>query len=192
LQLILKKIAKELSTLTDINLIILYGSFARGDQGGNSDIDLFIRTSRNESAEVIQNKVIELEKQAGRPIQPTIRTAKELTSMDSGLLRNILMEGKILFLREPVDIPATVILKQKPFVIYTFNLGGLRQNVKAKFNRELYAQKNKKYSYQGLLHELEGRKLSAGCVIVPFASKFRLEKFLKKHKITFEALHVWK
>ena len=77
---ILKKIVKELSAIDDVKLVILYGSFARGDYGPKSDIDLFILITKEDAILIndIQNKIINLEEKIGRSVQPVIRTEKEL------------------------------------------------------------------------------------------------------------------
>jgi len=78
LKRILKRIVNELSVISDIKLIILYGSFARGDYGPKSDIDLLIITTKPKSLNEIQNKIIGIEEKIGKSIQPIIRTEKEL------------------------------------------------------------------------------------------------------------------
>ncbi len=60
-KLMYKNIVKQLSTIDDVKTIIVYGSFARGDYGPKSDIDLFIITTKPETTQQIQDKVIELE-----------------------------------------------------------------------------------------------------------------------------------
>ena len=189
---ILKKITTELSETPDIKLVVLYGSFARGENTSRSDIDLLIITTKSKSQEEIQNKVIELESEIGRNIQPTIRTISELQKTDSGLLQNIFKEGKILFLREPAEIPSALLLQQKPYLIYSFGISKLSQKNKAKFNRALYERTRKGYKYKGLLKELGGKRLSSGCVMVPHSQKEKLEKFFKKYNIKFEQLKIWK
>jgi len=188
----LKKIAKELSWIKDVKVVILYGSLARGEFTSRSDIDLFILTGDNKTQKEVQDKVIELESEIGRNIQPTIRTVAGLEKTDTGLLQNIFQEGKILYLREPMDIPSTLLLKQKPYLIYTFQINNLSQKHKARFNRQLYEQTKKGYKYKGLLHKFGGQKLSAGCVMVPYSQKGNIEKFFKKFKVKFEQLKVWK
>jgi len=140
LKRIFKRIVKELSVISDIKLIILYGSFARGDYGPKSDIDLLIITTKPKSLNEIQNKIIGIEEKIGKGIQPIIRTEKELKKTDIGLVQNLLQEGKLLYLKEPFEISASEITKQKPYVIYTFQLNSLNQKTKAKFNRELYTR----------------------------------------------------
>ncbi|MBU4128772.1 hypothetical protein KJ582_01475 [bacterium] len=111
---------------------------------------------------------------------------------DTGLLQNVFQEGKILYLKEPAEIPSAVLLQQKPCLIYSFQISGLSQKEKAKFNRHLYEQKRKGYRYKGLLREIGGQKLSAGCVMVPYMQKEKIEKFFKKFRVKFEQQKVWK
>jgi len=192
MQQILKKITTDLSEIPDLKLVVLYGSYARGENTSRSDIDLFILTTKIKTQEEIQNKVIGLESEVGRNIQPTIRTISELQKTDSGLLQNIFKEGKVLYLREPAEIPSTLLLQQKPYIIYSFRISKLSQRDKVRFNRSLYEQKRKGYKYKGLLNELGGKKLSSGCVMVPNNQKEKIEKFFKKLNVKFEQLKVWK
>jgi len=189
---VLKKIVKGLLPIEDIRAIILYGSFARKEATSRSDIDLFILTTEKKTEKEVEDKIIRIESEAGRNIQPTIRTLKELEKTDSGLLQNIFREGKVLYLKEPTDIPSSMLLDQKPQIIYSFQLSNLNQNEKAKFNNEFYGRKKGKYSYKGLLQEIGGQKLSAGCVMIPYEQKEKIEKFFKKFKVKFEQLKVWK
>lgn len=189
---ILKKIAKELSSIEDVKAVILYGSLARGEFTSRSDIDLFILATDNKTQKEVEDKVIELESEIGRNIQPTIRTIAELQKTDTGLLQNIFQEGKILYLKEPSDIPSAVLLQQKPYLIYSFQISSLDQKDKAKFNRQLYEQTKKDYKYKGLLREIGGQKLSSGCIMVPHMQKETIEKFFRKFKVKFEQLKVWK
>ena len=187
-----KKIVNELSKISDVKAVVLYGSFARGENTSRSDIDLLIITTKEKTQEEIQNRIIDLEPKIDRSIQPTIRTIAELQKTDSGLLQNIFMEGKILYLREPADIPSALLLEQKPYFIYSFRLNNLNQKEKVKFNRVLYAQVRKGYKYKGLLDELGGKKLSSGSIIIPHLHRAEMERFFKKHNVQHEQLKVWK
>jgi predicted nucleotidyltransferase len=184
-------IAQELSAISEIKLIILYGSYARGDFGPKSDIDLFILIQRGNALENVQNTIIRIEEKIGKSIQPTVRTEEEFKKTDSGLLQNLLREGKILFLRDFHEISAVELLKQKPFVIYSFRINLLSQKKKAKFNREFYSRTKKNYTYRGLLQKLGGEKLASGCILIPFRKRNVLEKFFKKYKIEFESKNIW-
>lgn len=189
---ILDKIAKALSQISEVKAVILYGSFARGEATSRSDIDLLILTGSEKLAKDVEDEIIRLEHQTGRTIQPTIRTPDELHRTDTGLLQNIFQEGKVLYARGADEIPSAVLLKQKPFLLYTFHLKNLDQNEKAKFNRRLYKQEKKEYEYKGFLHEIGGLKVSAGCILVPYSEKQAVEKFFRKFKISFNQQKIWK
>jgi len=186
-----KQISRELSLLREIRLVILYGSYARGDYGPKSDVDLFILTSKSNAVEKIHNAIIRIEDKIGKRIQPTIRTGEEFEKTDSGLLQNLLREGKILFLRDFHEISAVTLLKQKPFVIYSFKINSLSQKNKAKFNREFYSRTKRKYEYRGLLQKLGGEKLASGCIMIPFRERNGMEKIFKKYKIKYETKNIW-
>ena len=188
---IIKKITDTLSEIKEIKVIILYGSLARGESSSRSDIDLFIITSED-IKDKVEGKVIELENKIHRSIQPTIRTEKQLSATDSGLLQNIFQEGKILFLREYFDFPVSFLLEQKPFIIYKLDISNLKQNRKAEFNKKLYGYRDKKYTYEGLIHKVSASKLSSGCIIVPFDNRKKVTEFFNKKKIKFEEIKVWK
>jgi len=191
LQRIYNKISRELSLISEIKLVILYGSYARGDFGPKSDLDLFILISKSDAVEKIHNAIIRIEEKIGKSIQPTIRTGEEFRKTDSGLIQNLLREGKILFIREVYEISAVTLLKQRPFIIYSFRINSLSQRNKAKFNREFYSRTKTKYEYKGLLKKLGGEKLASGCVIIPFGKKNRMEKIFKKYEIKHEAKNIW-
>ena len=128
----------------------------------------------------------------GRSIQPTIRTLKELEKTDSGLLKNIFQEGRILYLKEPAEIPSSLLIGRKQQIIYAFQIARLSQKDKVKFNNEFYGRKKGKYSYKGILGELGGQKLSPGCILIPLSERQKVEKYFKKSKVAFEATKVWK
>ena len=187
-----KKIVKKLSEIDDVRAVILYGSFARNEATSRSDIDLLILTTEKKTVKAVEDAIIDLESEIGRNIQPTIRTFKELEQTDTGLLQNIFQEGIILCLKEPADIPSSMLLSQKPKLIYSFQINNLNQNEKVKFNNEFYGRIKGKYNYKGLLKEIGGQKLSPGCVLIPHTEKYNIEKFFKKFKIRFNQLKVWK
>ena len=71
-------IARSLKTVEGINEAHLYGSFARDQQDGASDIDLLIIGDLGE--EVLAQAVRKLERQLGREINYTVLTQKEFES----------------------------------------------------------------------------------------------------------------
>jgi len=186
---LMSRIVKAVGLLPGVAAIVLYGSFARGDHGPKSDVDLLILVRRPGQAGVVNERLAEQE--FGRQIQPTIRSLQQLRKTDTGLLRNVFREGKILFLKEPLDLPAARLLDLKPFALYTFGLKGLPQPQKARFNRLLYPHKTAGYRYRGLLADLGGIRLSSGCFLLPQDGCRRIERVLKRHRVNFQSRQVW-
>jgi len=185
----MSRIVQVVGPLPGVLTIILYGSFARGDHGPKSDVDLLILVRTPRQARLVNERLAEQE--FDRQLQPTVRTLRQLRSTDTGLLRNIFREGRLLFLNGPLELPAASLLNLKPLGLYVFSLKGLRQPLKARFNRLLYPRKQAGYEYPGLLPGLGGQRLSSGCVLLPEAGRHRLEQVFKRHRISFRCQQVW-
>jgi len=86
----------ELNRIKGIKTAFIYGSFAKGEEKGNSDIDLFLVGNINED-ELIQ-KISGLESELNREINHTIYTKeefkKEIENKNSFILE-VLKEPKI-------------------------------------------------------------------------------------------------
>ena len=186
----LNKVVKSLTPIQGVKAVILYGSFARGDFGPKSDLDMLIVVDKRAARSRVVETLSELD--LDRRIQPTVRTETQLSKTDTGLLRNIFEEGKVVFLRQPMDIPVRTLLALKPYSVFTFELTGLDQKSKSKFNREMYETSKGRYKYSGLLGELGGQKLSRGCVIIPITRRSKLLRFFRGYRIAFDEIRVWK
>jgi predicted nucleotidyltransferase len=186
----LKKLVKCLVPIDGVKAVILYGSFARGDFGPRSDLDLFIITDRAGTRNAVFRALAGLE--LDRRIQPTVRSEAELRKTDSGLLQNIFDEGKLVYLREPMDIRVSVLLGLSAFSIFTFELTRLDQKTKVKFNREMYESGRGSYRYGGVLGKIGGERLSRGCAIVPVRARASLMRFFKKYRVRFQETKVWR
>jgi len=185
----LRKLVRFLAPISGVKSVILYGSFARGDFGPKSDLDLLIITDKAGTRNAVPKVLAGLE--MDRRVQPTVRTESELRKTDSGLLKNVFEEGKVIYLREPMEIPVKALLALNPFSILVFELTKLDQKTKARFNREMYERTRGKYKYGGLLGEIGGRKLSRGCILIPQSARTRLLRFFKKYSVGSEEIEVW-
>jgi predicted nucleotidyltransferase len=175
----------ELSRISSVKLIVLYGSWARGEASRKSDIDLFIIAGRKD-----RERIEGIISKGDFRVQPVIRSLSELRTMDSGLLSNILRDGKILYVKN-FELDVSKILSQKPAVIYNFGLGNLSQQTKRKFNSALYGTKIKKYSYIGLLGKADGMQLGRGCILVPEKGRREVESLLDSYNIKYEKISAW-
>lgn len=180
----LKKVTNALKDQDCVLGILLYGSFARGDFGPRSDIDIFIIISNKIYLNKTNDILASLETK--RPLQPVIRALSELEKSDNILLQKIFQEGKLIYWNSLIDLPAYTILKIKPYTIFTFELIKHTQNTKNKFNYLLYGKK-----LDGLIYKLGGKKLSSSCVQVPFDKHKDILKVFNKFNIKHNSSDIW-
>ncbi|MCX6776170.1 MAG: nucleotidyltransferase domain-containing protein [Candidatus Micrarchaeota archaeon] len=181
----LQHLIEELSCIRSVKLVVLYGSWARREASKKSDIDLFIL-----AAERDRERVEDVISKGDFRVQPVIRSPGKLSTTDSGLLENILRDGKILYAKN-TELDASRILKQKPAVVYSFRLGNLSQQRKRKFNSALYGTKIKNYKYRGMIEQLGGIQLGRGCILVPENKKKGVESLFESYKIKHEKMKIW-
>ena len=96
----LKKITLSLSTFPEIDLVVFFGSRARGDFEGHSDMDLLVIIKdislKNQVIGVLHD--IELDYEV--PISPVIFTSREYAmnkKLKNGFVGNIEKEGVVLY-----------------------------------------------------------------------------------------------
>jgi len=174
-----------------INSIILFGSFARGDSGKDSDVDLFIDVNskdKNEIENYVKNALNEFEVKAEKSwhlkgirnaIQPIV---DDLSNSKWDELRGeISSYGKVLF--------GNIIISNKKasnLVLIEYNISKLKQKDKMNIIREVYGYKNKKdrkvYEHKGIIHECNGEKVTNGILLQADSYK-RLLDFLRKENI---------
>jgi len=186
---VIDQIVEKLSGKKEVLAIILYGSFARGDFGPRSDVDIFVIVENTSAIEKVENCILEIKTE--RTIQPIIRSLDKIKETDSGLLKNIFQQGKIIFLRRNLDIPVSLMLSLKPYRLITFNLSNLDQKTKTKFNYALYGVKKKNYEYKGILEKNKGRKVSKGSILIPEETWNNLKEFFDSYSIDVKVEEVW-
>ena len=189
LEQLLTKIAKKLTEIASIQAIILFGSISRKDYSSKSDIDLLVIVDSKKEKDRIETAIAGIP--CERRIQPLIRKENELGKMDIGLLNNILNEGRLLFVRRPLNLSINLLMKQAPYTIITFNLKKLKQTNKVKFNTALYGVDKQKYNYTGILKMVGGKKLGDGCILVPSDKKKSINELFATYNIAPSCIDVW-
>lgn len=99
------RMERGLNNIKGIKIAFIYGSFAKKEQGGYSDIDLFLVGDINEDELV--PKIGELEKEFNREINYTIYIAKELKKEKknkNSFILEILKGPKIFLLGDESDL----------------------------------------------------------------------------------------
>ena len=92
--------ANRLREAFDPELILLFGSWARGTATRKSDIDLFILCETEQPPLERIGQVLKLLRDAPYPVEAIVYTAAELEQQrDSPFMRRVLAEGRTLYER---------------------------------------------------------------------------------------------
>lgn len=177
-----------------IKKIVLFGSTARGEEGKESDIDIFIEAEEKQEQEI--NKIkekfygsIKFKKYwelfgIKNEINLSIGNLKDWGDLN----RSIISNGIVLFGKYDDKI------KTKPRVLFSI-IPGDNRNKNISIWRKLYGytQKvgKKEYIKEGLIKEYGGEKLANGVIIVPMDNSNKLSNFLKNSKFSFKMIQFW-
>ena len=92
---IVKQYSELVKDVTDVDMIVLYGSAARGEMKENSDIDVaVIVNDLNEDYLELSSKLFELVRKIDIRIEPNLLIRKY---NKSGFIDTVLREGKIIY-----------------------------------------------------------------------------------------------
>ncbi|MEK6935211.1 MAG: nucleotidyltransferase domain-containing protein [Nanoarchaeota archaeon] len=177
-----------------IKKIILFGSVARGEEGKDSDIDIFIEIEEKQEQEINKIKEKFYESIKFKKYWELFGIKNEI-NLSIGNLKNwgdlnrsIISNGIVLFGKYTDKV------KTKPYVLFSISPGKDR-NKNISVWRELYGytQKvgKKEYVKEGLIKEYQGEKLANGVVIIPIDNSNKLSNFLKNNKFKFKIIPFW-
>ncbi len=96
----LEDVGKHLSTVSEVEEVIFFGSRARGDFDTLSDIDLLIILSDIKAKDKVIGLLHDIELGYDVPLSPIIFTRREYNvnkRLKSGFIRNIEREGIVLY-----------------------------------------------------------------------------------------------
>lgn len=178
---LLVELTRELAKMAAVDAVILYGSFARGDYGAKSDIDLLIIAEKRVAREELMKTVRVYEKKFDRAITLDFITPEEFPGA-SQLVYNVLAEGKVLYKNPARDfqMPAAMLETWKPMVCYSLF------HTSAKLSRVLRGYESKKckyrYKYKGAVETHGGKILAKGVFLVPTTEEKFFDELLKSHR----------
>lgn len=182
-----------LSKIENINKIILHGSVARGDNNGESDIDLFFDSNDKK-----------LEKKIKKIIEDYCKTKKyhewELKGIENpfsvivgkldsaewkDLKRAIIDTGIILYGKYKGEVE-----KINQYVLLSF------ENIKPEKKRvvvyrKLFGFSNGKDKYAGEVEKAGGVRVGKGVVIIPVENIEKIKGYLKIKKISVRIYDIW-
>ena len=179
--------------------IILFGSFARGDQRKDSDIDLFVDTNKSDKEEInelVKDSLNEFEikveknwklKGISNPIVPIVDdiNAEKWSELRSEINSyGIVLYGK--YKSSPEKIRQEVLIE--------YDISKIKQKDKMKIIRGLFGYQSKIgkkiYKQKGLLSDNNAEKLSQ-VIIVPLENYKKIYNFLKDNKVSIKLRQIW-
>jgi len=183
----LSKIVDAVVSVEGVIALILFGSRAKESYDEYSDYDLLVVF---EDDDIMWKNRMKLYKNVGKLglfTQVLARSARELReSTEPTFLRSIFEHGIILYMRYPWKVPA-LLRKLRPMVIVMYDLKGLGQKVKMRVIYRLYG----KGGLKGMVQRKGGKKLGAGCFMIPAEGLDEVLDFLKGFGIKFETMTVY-
>ncbi|MEW6328749.1 MAG: nucleotidyltransferase domain-containing protein [Candidatus Micrarchaeota archaeon] len=193
--------AKE-SSKSQVAQVILFGSVAKGTADRRSDVDFLVVFDTDKDQEKLSDKktisrlALDLEKKYDKNIQ-LVLTNRRFDALDSYFVRKCLKEGIVVYASRPI-----LKIKEEmlgPYTIFSYGLANLSLSEKMRFRRALFGhrtekkQKGKTYTSEsaGLIHELDGRHLGSGAVMVPQQKSDILKETLKRFGVEYTSTDAW-
>lgn len=160
---------KELSKIKEINAVVLFGSFARGDYSISSDIDIMVFIDKIEKNQKLEEKIRKknINLSLGKELSVhTLFQYKKLDEEDKTLMLTIANEGQVLFAKKTLIISDNI-LGLKSYFLIKFDTSNIKPVIKNKLQRFLYGYIIKGKRYKGIVDGEKVLNAGKGAIIVP-------------------------
>lgn len=167
---IITKTKKELYNIKEIDAVVLFGSFARGDYSErHSDIDMMIFLDSKEKNTKLEEKIRKKIINIGLGKLVTVHTIfqyRRIEEEDKSLLLTIADEGKTIFSKKSIIINEDIVGLKSNYLI-KFDTTAADQIKKNKLQRFLYGYKVEDKKYEGIVDGEKVISAGKGAIIVP-------------------------
>lgn len=161
---------KELYKIKEINAVVLFGSFARGDYSvKHSDLDIMIFIDKIEKQPKLEEKILKkiINLNLGKEISMhTLFQYKKIEKEDKSLMLTIANEGRVLFAKKSLVLSKNI-LGLKNYFLIKFDVANTKPVVKNKLQRFLHGYTIKGKHYKGVVDEEAVLSAGRGAIIVP-------------------------
>jgi len=185
----IREIVDDISKVRGISTVILFGSYSRGEFDEGSDIDLLIVFGDEESYIEGSPQISEVTARRDLFVQAVPMTLNELKS--SRLLPTVLAEGRTLYSAQSFNLFSLAEGLLKPYSLITYDLSRLQPRRKVKFIHSIQGRGKGRYTYPGLLHELNGFKVGRNTIMVPIENMPRIIERFNLIKADYVIRYVW-
>ena len=186
---LIKKSIEKLKDMDKLDAIVLFGSYARGEEDKSSDIDLLIVLDSNQPKKYLKEvirRIGEVDKEG--KISPRLTNLRDY---DPSFFQNVLREGRLLFGALVVDNKR---LALKPYRLVNYDLSKLSNSKKVRISRRVYGytskKGDKKYHYNGLKDEGNVFVYPSSTVLLA-ENNLGFIEFLKREEVPFKEKKVW-
>ena len=185
---------KKITGLHFIEAIVLYGSIARGDYDGRSDIDLMIVINSENPLEYLsQITSIITDLRPHREIRPILTN---LHDYSEEFYKNVFREGIVLFGKLVLTEDDLAI---HPHYLISYDLTGQPNSKKSRISQKVYGYKSTKtvdgkkyeYTYPGLIDEFDSILVSRGTLILDIDDGDKFMSDLKELGVKYRFWNIW-
>ena len=174
--------------------IIVFGSYARGDFGRKSDLDLLIllrtrsEAERSQAEQRVIRAVVEAESDARIPVHlaPLVADAGRPDALGPSLLHELWTDGVVLY----AEASALATLQPgglAPWDVVRFSLQGTLPRERVRLARRLHGTAGR----PGIIH-LPGINLARGAALVPADQARAVRDALDDAGATYDIVPVWR
>jgi hypothetical protein len=185
------------TTLTDLDGVVglmVFGSFARGDYGRRSDVDLLVLLAQGDAAESsevgqrVLRAVSVQESEWGLPmhLSPLLASAQHPEQLGSDLLHHLWRDGVVLY-GEAAALTALQPDAVAPWTAIRFSAARATPGQRVGLSRRLRGTKRR----PGIVQP-PGILLGRGAVLVPAAQESRVREALDIAGAIYDAIPVWR
>lgn len=169
----------QLTSLDGVVALIVYGSYARGEAGKTSDLDLLVLFDTDRSLQRWGTEALSLISQAETEARLPVHLSPLLGSMDrledlgDALMHEIAMDGVVLYGHLPT-LARLLPQHPEPAVVIAFTMKGASPADRMRLNRRLHGYsawrerdgRRERVTYPGLITP-PARSLGSGVLLVP-------------------------
>jgi predicted nucleotidyltransferase len=190
----LRALTTALTRVDGVVGLMLFGSFARGEYGRRSDVDLLVLIDDDEAAESsetgqrILRAVSQHESDWRLPMHlaPLLASARHPEQLGSDLLHDLWRDGVIIY-GEAAALAALRPDALAPWMLYRFSVAGAKPGQRVGLSRRLHGTRQR----PGIVQP-PGIVLARGAVLVPATQQQRVREALEIAGATYDAIPVWR
>lgn len=196
-------LAIRLASLDGMAALIIYGSYARGEAGRRSDLDLLILFEEADQLQRGDREALALisqaEAEARLPvhISPLLASLDHLEGLGDDLLHTLSCEGVILY-GHLATLSRLLPQQPTPAVLITFSLQDTTPAVRMRLNRRLHGytawrtrnDRREQVTYAGLVTP-PARSLGSGVLLIPGERRTAVIEALEEAGATYTETAVW-